>query len=72
MRTDSDNLTAPVVPPGAPRWVTSDLLADTMRVWGRHYRDLTPDDAVAIIGNVGRLYDVLRSCNEELCCSCAC
>lgn len=72
MQVDYDN-SAPIVPPGAPRWITADLLADTMRVWGRYYQDLTTDDAVAIIGTVGRLYDTLRRrSNEEVCCSCAC
>ena len=30
MKIDYDD-SVPVVPPGAPRWVTADLLADTMR-----------------------------------------
>ena len=61
------------VPAGTPRWITSELLADTMRVWGRYYKNLTTDDAVAIIGNVGRLYDTLRSRgHEEVSGSCAC
>ncbi|MDA1015162.1 MAG: hypothetical protein O3A00_12005 [Planctomycetota bacterium] len=35
------------VPPGAPSWVTAELIADTLRVWQRYYdRRLTPDDAV--------------------------
>jgi hypothetical protein len=61
------------VPAGAPRWITAELLADTMRVWGRYYEDLTTDDAVSIIENVGRLYDILRRRdNEEVRCACAC
>lgn len=73
MRTDYDNSTALIVPAGAPRWVTGELLADTMRVWGRYYKDLTLDDALDIIVNTGRLYDTLRNCSrEEIRCSCAC
>lgn len=74
MRVDSDDLTTPAVPLGAPRWMTPDLLTDTMRVWGRYYENLTTEDAVTIIGNVARLYDTLRSHrhDEEVCCACAC
>lgn len=49
------------IPPGAPSWVTAELIADTLRVWQRYYdRRLTPDDALEIILNVGQLFDVLR------------
>jgi len=51
---------APPVPAGSPRWVTPELLADTLRVWQPYYGDLTPDDALAIIMNVGNLFDALR------------
>jgi hypothetical protein len=49
------------VPAGAPRWVTPELLADTLRVWQPYYGSLTSQDALAIIMNVGSLFDVLRS-----------
>ncbi len=49
------------VPAGAPRWVTPELLADTLRVWQPYYGSLTPQDALNIIVNVGNLFDVLRS-----------
>lgn len=48
------------VPAGAPRWVTPELLADTLRVWQPYYGNLTPQDALSIIMNVGNLFDVLR------------
>jgi len=73
IKTQYDNSIAPAVPAGAPRWVTDELLADTMRVWGRYYEDLTLHDAVEIIANTGRLYDILRRNrnHEEVCCTCA-
>jgi hypothetical protein len=49
------------VPAGAPRWVTPELLADTLRVWQPYYGRLTSEDALGIILNVGSLLDVLRS-----------
>ena len=49
------------VPAGAPRWVTPELLADTLRVWQPYYGNLTSPDALSIITNVGNLFDVLRS-----------
>ena len=48
------------VPAGAPRWVTPELLADTLRVWQPYYGELTSQDALTIIMNVGNLFDVLR------------
>ncbi|NUQ61174.1 MAG: hypothetical protein HUU20_01720 [Pirellulales bacterium] len=54
---------APViaVPAGAPRWVTPELLADTLRVWRPYYPNLTPQEGLSIILNVTNLFDVLRS-----------
>lgn len=48
------------VPAGAPRWVTPELLADTIRVWQPYYGGLTPLDALNMIVNVSNLFDVLR------------
>ena len=48
------------VPAGAPRWVTPELLADTLRVWQPYYGNLTPQDGLSIILNVSNLFDVLR------------
>lgn len=53
---DSANL----VPPGAPAWITPELLAQTIRVWQPYYADpLTSEAALAIIQSVGRLVEVL-------------
>jgi len=49
------------IPAGAPRWVTPELLADTLRVWEPYYGSLTPQDGLNIILNVSNLFDVLRS-----------
>jgi hypothetical protein len=49
------------VPAGAPRWVTPELLAETLRVWQPYYGNLTPQDGLSIILNVSNLFDVLRS-----------
>ena len=57
------------VPPGAPAWVTSELLAHTHRVWQPFYKmELIPEDLLEIITNTGRLVDVLSSGekNEEV------
>ena len=58
---DAPPVPAIAVPAGAPRWVTPELLADTLRVWQPYYGNLTPQDALNIIVNVGNLFDVLRS-----------
>jgi len=60
--TGPDALPVPAlaVPAGAPRWVTPELLADTLRVWQPYYGNLTPQDALSIILNVSNLFDVLR------------
>ena len=60
--TGPDALPMPAiaVPAGAPRWVTPELLADTLWVWQPHYGNLTPQDALSIILNVSNLFDVLR------------
>ncbi len=48
------------VPPGAPKWVTSTEISDTIRVWQPNYKEiLTPDDALEILLNVHALLDVL-------------
>jgi|LSQX01.3.fsa_nt_gb hypothetical protein len=53
------------VPAGTPRWVTPELLADTLRVFRPYYGNLTSQDAVSIIVNVGNLFDALRDRKRE-------
>lgn len=51
---------AVTAPPGAPSWMTPELIAHTIRVWQPYYSDsLTPDDAVTILRNVSELFGVL-------------
>ena len=51
-----------VVPEGAPKWVTADLLTQTMEVWQPYYRDpLTVDDALEMLLNVSELLRVLAT-----------
>ena len=51
-----------LVPAGTPEWITPHLIAETIRVWQPYYREvLTPEDAVTMIRNVGRLYLALSS-----------
>ena len=48
------------VPPGAPRWITRELIDLTIRVWQPYYKSmLSADDALAMILDVGRLYGAL-------------
>lgn len=50
----------PPVPAGAPKWVTSDLIAATLRVWQPYYTTrLSVHDALAMLLGTGRLMDVL-------------
>ena len=57
---DAPTFPAIAVPAGAPRWITPELLADTLRVWQPYYGNLTSHDALSIITNVGNLFDVVR------------
>jgi len=51
-----------IVLAGAPDWITPELVEATIRVWQPYYEALlTPEDAVTMILNVGRLYQVLSS-----------
>ena len=51
-----------IVPAGTPDWITSELIEQTIRVWQPYYEAiLTPEEAVTMILNVGRLYAVLSS-----------
>lgn len=47
------------VPPGAPAWITPDLMRETYRVWGVYYADqLTPRDALGMLIAVGQLAEL--------------
>ena len=49
-----------VVPAGAPSWITSELIQQTLRVFQPRYKTpLTLEDAVAMLLNVGRLFGEL-------------
>ena len=51
-----------IVPAGAPDWITPELVEETIRVWQPYYKDvLTPEEAVTMILDVGRLFDALSS-----------
>lgn len=51
-----------IVPAGTPDWITVELIEQTIRVWQPYYPHLlTPEEAVTMILNVGRLFDVLSS-----------
>jgi len=54
------NLADIIVPPGAPSWISAELIAETLRVWQPYYAEtLTPIDALDMILNVSRLVDVI-------------
>ncbi len=49
-----------IVPAGLPDWITAELIEETIRVWQPYYvAVLTPEEAVTMIQNVGRLYHAL-------------
>ncbi len=51
-----------IVPAGAPDWITTELVEATIRVWQPYYQEvLTPEEAVTMIIDVGRLFDALSS-----------
>ena len=48
-----------IVPEGSPKWVTPELISETLRVWQVEYQDrLSVDDALAILIAVSRLTDL--------------
>jgi hypothetical protein len=58
----------PELPPGTPDWITPELVALTIRVWQPYYADeITPEVAITMVLNVGRLFSVLRECHETVC-----
>jgi len=55
------------ITPGTPRWITEELIADTLRVWQPYYKEaLTVDDAVEILVNVTNLFEVCRSATSPI------
>lgn len=51
---------SPLVPAGAPPWVTAELIEQTLRVWQPFYaQQLIPDDALEIIMSADRLFEVV-------------
>jgi hypothetical protein len=58
----ADGARSSILPAGTPDWITSELVEQTIRVWQPYYGPVvTPEDAVTMILNVGRLFDVLSS-----------
>lgn len=57
-----DDARSRIVPAGTPDWITVELIEQTIRVWQPYYAELlTAEEAVTMILNVGRLFDVLSS-----------
>ena len=49
-----------------PAWVSADLVAETIAVWSPIYgQRLTDREAIEILLDVGRLFDVLGECDGE-------
>jgi hypothetical protein len=45
-----------------PSWITDELIADTISTWQPHYDfELTEEDAIQMLMNVGRLFDLLEA-----------
>lgn len=58
----ADSARPSTVPAGTPDWITSELIAATIRVWQPYYKaTLTPEEAVTMILDVGRLFETLSS-----------
>ena len=47
-------------PPGAPKWVTAELMLETCQTWQPYYNaPLTADDVLEIIRSIGQLVDLI-------------
>jgi len=47
-------------PPGAPRWITAELMFETWQTWQPYYNEpLTADDVLGMIVGVGQLMELL-------------
>lgn len=54
------------VPSGAPPWVTPELIAATLRTWQpRYHEKLTSLDALEILLNVARIFEILEERDEQ-------
>lgn len=48
------------LPEGTPEWIAEDLIRATIGVWQPYsVETITPEDAVALLENVGRLFGVI-------------
>lgn len=48
------------MPSGTPAWITAELIKATRKVWEPRYgRRLSCEEAITIVQNAGRLFDVL-------------
>ena len=51
-----------IVPAGTPDWITAELIEQTIRVWQPYYEaTITPEEAVTMVLDVGRLFEALSS-----------
>jgi hypothetical protein len=49
-----------------PGWITADVIAETRAVWQPFYeKELTDDEAVGLLLNVGTLFRILRRKQDE-------
>lgn len=54
------------VPPGAPAWVTPELIQHTLRVWQQFYEHpLTTQDALTMILSTGRIVEALAEADQN-------
>ena len=61
-------MTSPLPKPTGtlPKWISRDLIEETLAVWQPLYEfSLTERDAIEILLDVGRLFDVLGGSNGE-------
>lgn len=53
-------------PPGAPTWVTAELIGKTLDTWQPYYSDsLSSEDALEIVMGACRLANVLKQIDDE-------
>ena len=51
-----------IVPAGTPDWITAELIEATIRTWQPYYEaTITPEEAVTMVVDVGRLFEALSS-----------